>query len=123
MAGTDQGKSVDSTGVSDKTEKIRDLNDSFRQGSTGGVIHITVGVHDLGVKALNEIVCSIAAFASFGPENDPYGEHDFGSIDHRGFKVFWKIDYFDRDLIYGSPDPAEPSVTTRVMTIMLAEEY
>jgi hypothetical protein len=31
--------------------------------------------------------------------------------------------YFDRNLKYHSPDPTDPAVTTRVITVMLADEY
>jgi hypothetical protein len=31
--------------------------------------------------------------------------------------------YFDKALTFHSPDPADPSVTERVITIMLSEEY
>ena len=55
--------------------------------------------------------------------NDPYEEHDFGSFEAEGEKIFFKIDYFDRTLTHHSPDPADPSVTERVITIMLADEY
>ncbi len=57
------------------------------------------------------------------PHNDPYGEHDFGAIDHNGQKIYWKIDYYDPDLKYGSKDPSGPVQTARVLTIMLANEY
>ena len=62
-------------------------------------------------------------FENFTPENDPYYEHDFGSFEHEGKTIFWKIDCYDRDRNYGSPDPADPSVTMRILTVMLAEEY
>jgi Protein of unknown function (DUF3768) len=32
--------------------------------------------------------------------------------------IFFKIDYFDRNLTYHSPDPSDPAVTRRVITIM-----
>ena len=55
--------------------------------------------------------------------NDPYGEHDFGKIVHGHDTVFWKMSYYDRAMEFGSPDPADPAFTTRVMTVMLVEEY
>lgn len=55
--------------------------------------------------------------------NDPHGEHDFGMFDFDGRSVMFKIDYFNKDLNFHSPDPAEPAVTERVITLMLAEEY
>jgi hypothetical protein len=60
---------------------------------------------------------------NFSENNDPHHEHDFGSVDEAGVRCFFKIDYYDRKTEFGSPDPADPAVTTRVMTIMLAEEY
>lgn len=65
----------------------------------------------------------VAKFEAFDHGNDPYGEHDFGAIQHGGVRHFWKIDYYDRDFIYASPDPADPTVTARVLTIMRAEDY
>tara|TARA_Y100000815_G_C12948051_1_gene351839 strand:- start:59 stop:265 length:207 start_codon:yes stop_codon:yes gene_type:complete len=66
---------------------------------------------------------AVAEFNDFTSDNDPYGEHDFGTLTVGGRRINWKIDYYDNDLKYGSPDPADPSVTTRVLTIMLASEY
>lgn len=81
-----------------------------------------------GVKALSgaaqiEIYRRVHGFDSFTPDNDPYGEHDFGSFDVDGKTIFWKIDLYDEDLTFGSPNPEDPNVTTRVLTISLAEEY
>ncbi len=69
------------------------------------------------------IVKTIAVFDDFCHANDPYEEHDFGAFEVDGHTVMFKIDYFDHDLSMHSPDPADPSVTQRVITIMLAEEY
>ena len=63
------------------------------------------------------------AFDAFTDDNDPYGEHDFGAIDEGGVRCFWKIDNYDRATEMGSPDPADPAVTTRVLTVMRADEY
>jgi len=62
-------------------------------------------------------------FDEFSQANDPYEEHDFGALDVDGHRVFFKIDYYDTKLEWHSPDPANPEVTERVITIMLAEEY
>jgi hypothetical protein len=103
--------------------RIRELNDQFRRSLTGGLLHITRGVIALGGKQQAAILDAIASFDGFSPENDPYGEHDFGALTIGGTRILFKIDYFDRALTGHSPDPADPSVTTRVLTMMLAEEY
>ena len=102
---------------------IRHLNDHLRQSFAGGVLVMTAGVIALGPARQLTILNAVAAFDSFDESNDPYGEHDFGAVEVEGERLFWKIDYYDRDLSAHSPDPADPSVTTRVLTIMLAEEY
>jgi Protein of unknown function (DUF3768) len=106
-----------------KTGRIRPLNDELRQHLIGGLAVITPGVAALGSEAVERIVKTIAVFDNFCHENDPYEEHDFGSFDVDGHEVLFKIDYFDHSLNHHSPDPADPSVTERVITIMLAEEY
>ena len=62
-------------------------------------------------------------FSDFAKGNDPYGEHDFGAFDLDGEKLFWKIECFDKSMEFGSPDPTEETLTIRVLTVMLAEEY
>ena len=84
---------------------------------------MTTGVAALGPDLVERAVMTLAAFDDFHHENDPYQEHDFGMFDVEGHRLFFKIDYFDKSLTYHSPDPADPSVTERVITLMLAEEY
>jgi len=105
------------------TARIRALNDQLRQHLTGGMAVITPGVAALGPEAVERIVKTIAVFDDFCHANDPYEEHDFGSFEADGHMIYFKIDYFDHDLSMHSPDPADPTVTQRVITIMLAEEY
>lgn len=105
------------------TERIRNLNDSLRRTGVGGRTMITRGVDALPPPMLGKVLALVRDYNQFKPGDDPYGEHDFGAVEADGVTVFWKIDYYDVDLHHGSPDPADPAVTTRVLTIMLAEEY
>jgi hypothetical protein len=79
-----------------------------------------------GIRELDDIagvMQRVAEYDTFTEDNDPYGEHDFGSFRHGGEMVFWKFDYYDLSLTSGSEDPAESEATIRVLTIMLASEY
>lgn len=107
-------------------------NDEFRtsmltQRQTSkipGRLVITPGIAGLESPGQMSVIEKVRTFDAFTQDNDPYGEHDFGSIDQPGAgKIFWKIDYYNADLTDGSPDPADPKVTCRVLTIMLAQEY
>jgi hypothetical protein len=106
-----------------KTEAIRTLNDELRQNLSAGTALITAGVAALGAEAVARIVKTIAVYDDFCHANDPYEEHDFGSFEVDGHTIFFKIDYFDKSRTFHSPDAADSSVTERVITIMLAEEY
>ena len=107
----------------EKTARIRQLNDEFRTTGQGGLVMMTHGVQQLGVKHHAQIVQAIRCFDAFNADNDPYGEHDFGAIDAAGRRLFWKIDAYDLEMEMGSPDSTDPSVTCRVLTVMLAGEY
>ena len=106
-----------------KTERIRALNDAFRTTLSGGQIFITAGVQELGEESVTQALQTLIRFNDFTKDNDPYQEHDFGSFALDGHTLFWKIDYYANDMETGSPDPTDPTVTTRVLTLMLAEEY
>jgi Protein of unknown function (DUF3768) len=108
-----------------KTEQIRALNDRLRQhlSVNDGTAIITVGIAALGDEAVARIFKTIAVYDDFCHENDPHEEHDFGAFEAEGQVIFFKIDYYDPTLTCHSNDPADPNVTHRVITIMLAEEY
>jgi hypothetical protein len=99
------------------------LNDAFRRRPSTGTVVCTDGVFAFRQEALPSILKLVQAFAAFTPDNDPHGEHDFGALSFGGERLFWKIDYFDREMRLASPDPLDPSVTMRLLTIMLASEY
>ena len=102
---------------------IRRLNDDLRQKGQDGRVLMTQGIQALPQEVIQKVIDSVKAFDDFTPDNDPHGEHDFGSVRIGENAIFWKIDYYDRSMEAGSPDPADPEVTTRVLTIMLADEY
>jgi|SRR5579862_370689 len=103
--------------------RIRVLNDNFRSTFIGGRLLLTSGVSELPIDVKAKALLTVKAFKDFTGDNDPYSEHDFGSFEILDEKFFWKIDYYDIDCQGGSEDPADPSKTTRVLTIMLAQEY
>lgn len=110
------------------TARIRDLNDTFRCGDGLSPVFFTSFVVTQGVAAqgdafVDAAMAAVVAFDDFTEDNDPYGEHDFGAFELEGQKLFWKIDYYDADLRFGSEDPGDPDKTRRVLTILLAEEY
>ena len=102
---------------------IQKLNDVFRQTFAGGRVVLTSGVSDLPNNITAKLLHTVKTHSEFTKENDPNGEHDFGSCIVADEKFFWKIDYYDVTLEFGSPDPSDPNVTTRVLTIMRADEY
>ena len=106
-----------------KTARIRALNDELRQRLIGGTAVMTPGIAALGEEAVARIVKTIEVYDDFCHANDPHEEHDFGAFDAEGHRIFFKIDYYDSTMTVHSPDPSDPAVTKRVITIMLAEEY
>lgn len=104
-----------------RTPRIQQLNDQARQTLTDCRVLITPGVRAL--EATVAILGVLQQYSDFTPDNDPYAEHDFGSFRFAEETIFWKFDYYDLDLTMHSPDPADPDVTARVLTIMLGSEY
>jgi len=103
-------------------KKVRALNDAFRESMSGGKVVTTASLSnhpDLGT-----ILNVVRTYTAFSEDNDPYGEHDFGSFVVQGEpdRIFWKIDYYDKSMSEGSLDPSDPALTTRVLTIMRASE-
>lgn len=121
-------------------ERIAVLNDRARQAmGLACTVVATIGFRSLPEADQSRVRELIETLDAFDPDNDPHDERDFGVVyqaDDRRWtierppaggdareRVFWKIDYFDLDLRFASDDPADPAVTRRVLTIMLASEY
>ncbi|MDZ4138608.1 MAG: DUF3768 domain-containing protein [Erythrobacter sp.] len=120
-----------------RAERIARLNDLARRAmGIACVVVATEGIRALPDASQSRLRELVETFDAFTPDNDPYGERDFGTIyqgvdgiwstlrpDDVAVTIFWKIDAYDRELRFGSEDPADPAVTRRVLTIMLASEY
>ena len=107
-------------------EQIAKLNDLCRTAmGVGGRLVQTAGISALPPQIQSAIREKVERFRDFTPDNDPHGEHDFGTFNVGGVreKIFWKIDYYATDLVGGSRKPEDPRQTVRVLTIMLASEY
>ena len=109
-------------------------NDAFRKlaclGETPsqpiqGRMHLTSSLAMAEDGLALEAVQAVGTFEVFEPENDPEGWRDFGAVDIRGEKIFWKIDLYeaDSDFRYGAEAPDNPATTLRVLTIMMASDW
>ena len=124
----------------EQTARIARLNDLARRAmGVACTAVVTVGFRSLSASDQSSVRELIETYDAFDEDNDPLGERDFGCVyqlgdgrwtterprlrDDEGERVFWKFDYYDRDLQFGSEDAANPAVTRRVLTIMLADEY
>jgi len=119
-------------GMEKNSEKIAKLNDAFRQSLGSPLVAVnpknqvntTQGIWDcFNNEEISSIFQDIKSFNNFTEGDNPYGEKDFGSLERKGRSIFWKIDYYDNNLEYHSPDNTNPEVTKRVLTVMLASEY
>lgn len=106
--------------------KIAELNDKLRQNIFNpgkDKVILTQGVSNLPFDEQLKILIKVKDFNDFTPDNNSWGENDFGKLEHNNTDYFWKIDYYNRDMDAGSDDPSNPNITTRVLTIMRADEY
>lgn len=106
-----------------KIGKIRELNDRLRKHGHGGMWLTTIGISSLPPEDMRSVYEAVLKFDAFNADNDPYGEHDCAVQTVGELKIIWKIDYYDRARQFLSPDPSDPKVTVRVLTVMLASEY
>jgi hypothetical protein len=121
---------TDDAMVADESVQIRALNDAFRRELPSVVTALmhnrlvfTSGVAAHGDEFIDRALKAVRECAAFNEDNDPYGEHDFGSFQLDGAKLYWKIEYYDRLFDGRSRNPANAATTRRVLTILLAEEY
>jgi len=104
----------------EKLKNIQRLNDEHRQK---GIYLITQGIQALGNQKVIEILQAVQNYNDFNEDNNPYQERDFGDFELDGDTYIWKIDYYDNNEEFLSPDPSDPKVTKRVLTVMLSYEY
>lgn len=103
--------------------RVRDLNDQFRQDRKGGYYRLTESMVALGYEKCTQVLQAIADYDGFTPDNDPPGLHDFGCVTVAGEPYFWNIDYLDKSEMNDSADPADASVTVRILEIMSSSDF
>ncbi len=104
-------------------ERIRALNDELRKTGAGGKTFLTRSLIEKGADFIAKATAAVRSFDAFTNDDDPWQEHDCAVLEADGEPVMFKIEYYDVNMEYGSPDPADPKVTRRVLTIMLASDY
>lgn len=121
--------------MKDKTREpsvagVRELNDALRTSTDpiasliiNGQLMLTSGIAARGMEFVDRALSAVRSFSNFSDYNDPYGEHDMAFLTVDGVEIFFKIDYYDPALRYRSEDSSDPTITRRVLTIALAEEY
>jgi hypothetical protein len=124
----------------EQAARIARLNDLARRAmGVACTLVATVGFRSLSDPDQSRVRELIETFDAFTEDNEPHGERDFGCVYQLGDgrwtterprvradeseRVFWKLDYYDRELQFASEDAANAAITRRVLTIMLADEY
>ena len=104
-------------------------NDAFRKSimfcndtkdTPKGQFVMTRGVMALGPDARLAATKAVASFDAFTADNDPYGTHEFGSVEVFGTAIWFKLDLYDVNYEYGAPDPSDPEQTRRVLSVLMS---
>ena len=106
-----------------RAARIAALNDALRTTFQGGKVFMTAGINALADDVKADVLETVRTFSQFDGANDPHREHDFGAFEQHGLTVFWKLDYYNVEMDGGSEDAADPKKATRVLTVMLSNEY
>lgn len=110
-----------------ETEAIARMNDCFRDLSildeSVGKWVLTLGINAKGEAFALACIQAIREYNDFNEDNDPYGDHSFGTVIVEDTPVWWKIDLYDRSYRFGAENPTDLSNTRRVLTVMLPSEY
>ena len=106
-----------------RAEAIARLNDALRKEGVGGILVVSLGVKAIEGFNTDDLTKAIMTYDAFNADNDLHGERDFGKFTLWGEDCFWKIDYYDIDLKFGSEDPNDADKTARVLTVMLPSEW
>ena len=109
--------------LQDTNTRVRILNDTLRKTGVGGETYLTRGIAELKAPMRALVLDAVRTFDDWSDDNDPWQQHDCAMFEVDGQRIMFKIDYYDSTLTHHSPDPSDPTVTERVITIMLAEEY
>lgn len=112
------------TSSSQKTIRIRELNDQLRTHGIGGQVVAAGSLAYLDEDFRNRVLEAVRTTpVETGGGDDPYSEHDFGTVKVDGRSYTWKIDYYDAKMEFGSEDPSDPAQTTRILTLMKSSDY
>jgi len=110
--------------MKNKQSRIAALNDQFRKGNSRlGTWVVSAGVDTLPAEQRQSLMQAVQSYNNFTEDNDPHGEHDFGIIHWEGVEYFWEIICYDKSLQQLAANPEDFDTTTRVLTLMKADEY
>lgn len=118
-----QKQEMDSCIQPPRAEAIAHLNDTLRKTRTGGTVVVTQSVMRLTGFDPTVLAVALADYEGFDADNDPHGERDFGDLMLWGTDLLFKIEYYDTAMQFGSENPADPEVTTRVLTVMTTADW
>ena len=102
----------------DRRATIIALNDQLRTTFKGGRVQMTPSVYELDDRLRGRALAVLARYSKFAADS----EHDCGTFIFAGFAFDWRIEYRTTDGSGVSPDPADPQVTLRVLTLYTMDD-
>lgn len=108
----------------DRSERIRLLNDAARRTFVGAQVVVTAAFADQPTDWKAKALERVRTFNVFDEGNDPHNEHDLAFFDVESERIFFKFDYYgDASYRTGANDPGDPAQTFRCLTIGMASDY
>jgi len=93
--------------------KIIELNDQFRATFKGGRVQMSRSFYELEPQLRGRALWVLSKCKKFADDS----EHDWGTFIFGGYAFEWRIEYRSAAGAGLSPDPANPDLTFRVLTL------